>query len=129
MKCPYCKKEAAWVENKEIYGRNYGKSYMTYLCKDCDAYVGCHNNTRVPFGAMANKELREWRKKTHAVVDPLWKSGRMTRKEVYKRLQEVFGEVIHIGDTDIQTCKDILELCENDKDMVFKRLSQQILFN
>jgi hypothetical protein len=24
MKCPYCGKKAEWVENKEIYGKNYG---------------------------------------------------------------------------------------------------------
>ena len=50
MICPYCNKEAKWCENKVIYGKNYGKSYMCYYCKDCDAYVGCHNNTKFPNG-------------------------------------------------------------------------------
>lgn len=61
MICPYCKKEALWCENKEIYGKNYGKSYMCWLCKECDAYVGCHNNTKKPLGTMANKTTRALR--------------------------------------------------------------------
>ena len=109
MTCPYCKKEAKWCENKEIYGRNFGKSFMCHYCKDCDAYVGCHNNTRRPLGTMANKELREWRVKAHAVIDPLWKEGGIPRKEVYALLKEKLGRAIHIGESDIETCKEIIK--------------------
>jgi len=110
MICPYCKKEAVWCENKEIYGRNYGKSFMCYLCKNCDAYVGCHQNTKKPLGTLANKELREWRKKTHAVLDPLWKLGRYTRKKVYRMISEKMGKDIHIGESDIKTCKKVIDI-------------------
>jgi hypothetical protein len=105
--CPYCGKEAKWCENKEIYGKNYGKSYMCYYCKECNAYVGCHKNTRKPLGTMANAELREWRKKAHANIDPLWKSGSIKRKTVYKLLNKFFGKEIHIGGSDIEMCKRI----------------------
>ena len=111
MICPFCKKEAPWVENKEIYnGKNYGKSYMCYYCKPCDAYVGCHNNTKQPLGTMANKEMREWRKKVHAKIDPLWKNGGIKRKHLYARITKAIGKVYHTGETDIETCKKILEL-------------------
>jgi uncharacterized protein YlaI len=109
MQCPYCHQEAEWVENKAVYGKNYGKSFMMYLCRKCDARVGCHQNTRTPLGIMANKELREWRMKAHAVVDPLWKSGELSRGEVYQILKEHFGKVIHIGETNVETCKKIIE--------------------
>ena len=108
MICPYCHKEAEWVENKEIYGRNYGKSYMCYLCRDCNAYVGCHHNSRKALGTMANAELRSWRVKVHSVIDPLWKSSKMPRKQVYQRLKKHFGRVIHIGEADIETCQTII---------------------
>ena len=111
--CPYCRKEAPWVENKEVYGKNYGKSYMCYYCKDCDAYVGCHKNTRIPLGTMANHELREWRKKTHKVIDPLWKHNGMKRPEVYLMLDKHFGRQIHIGNSDIKTCQEIINLYSN----------------
>ncbi len=116
MICPYCNKEAVWCENKEIYGRNYGKSYMVYLCKECDAYVGCHQNTQKPLGTMANAELREWRQKAHAVFDPLWKGknhSKQERTKAYKRLNREFGREIHIGESDIETCKKIIELLDN----------------
>lgn len=109
MDCPYCNKPAPWVENKEKYGRNYGKSYMCYWCKDCDAYVGCHENTKRPLGTMANKELREWRIKAHGAIDWLWKSKRMKRHNMYKLLKEKMGRDIHIGESDIETCKEIIK--------------------
>ena len=109
MICPYCKKEAKWIDNAEVYGKRYGKSYMCYYCRDCDAYVGCHNNTESPLGTMANKELREWRMKAHAVIDPLWKNGAMKRKEVYYRLMKVMGRWVHIGESDIETCQEVVK--------------------
>lgn len=113
--CPKCNKEAPWVENKEKYGRNFGKSYMCYFCKPCNTYVGCHENTRRPLGTMADKELMGWRMKAHEVIDPLWKTGQMKRKEVYKMLKEKLGREIHIGESDIETCKGIISLLKETK--------------
>ncbi len=112
MICPYCNKEAKWCENKEKYGRNYGKSYMCYYCKDCDAYVGCHNNTREPLGTMANKELQQWRIKVHNKIDPIWRSGRMLRHEVYNHITQVLklDKKYHTGEADIELCKKVLEI-------------------
>jgi hypothetical protein len=110
MICPFCGREAVWCENKAIYGRNFGKSYMCYFCKPCNAYVGCHQNTRVPLGTMANAELRAWRMKAHAHVDPIWRSGQMTRRQLYRRLKEIFGRQIHIAESDVEQCRQILEI-------------------
>lgn len=107
--CPYCKKEAVWCENKEIYGKNYGNSYMCWLCKPCNAYVGCHNNGKKALGTLANAETREWRKKVHARIDPLWKTGKMSRGEVYKNLNRLFSKGFHTGEADIEMCKKVLE--------------------
>lgn len=84
--CQYCNEPAEWVDNSVIYGRRFGKSYMAYYCQKDDAYVGCHNNTRKPKGTLANKELREWRIKAHAVVDPIWQSKEHSRRNVYAQL-------------------------------------------
>jgi len=110
MICPYCNKEAKFCENKEIYGKNYGKSYMCYYCKDCDAYVGTHNNTTRPLGRMANKELRNLRMKCHAKFDVLWKSGYLTRRQAYKYLSELMemGSA-HIGNFNEEQCLRCLD--------------------
>lgn len=113
MICPYCQKEAIWTENKAIYGKNYGKSFMIWLCSPCDAYVGCHNNTKKPLGIITNKEGREWRKKAHAIFDPLWKSGQMSRDRAYELLNSHFKRDVHIGESDIETCKDIIDFLKD----------------
>lgn len=110
IKCTYCGTSAEWVENKEVYGKNYGTSYMIWLCRNCGAYVGCHNNTKQPKGTFADAELRKARMEAHAVIDPLWQSKKYKRNTVYKRLSEAFGgERIHVGESDIQKCKEIIE--------------------
>lgn len=121
MRCPYCGREAEWVANKEIYGRNYGRSYMIWLCRPCDAYVGCHGNTKRPLGTMANKSLRETRVMAHSVIDPLWKSGQYTRSVVYQRLADAFGEEVHIGESDEDRCFEIMATARK----VFARVSTE----
>ena len=110
MNCQHCKNPAKWVENKEVYGRNYGKSVMIWLCKPCDAFVGCHENTKRPKGKfLAKKDLRTARKKAHAVIDPLWQSGKYKRKTIYIRLKEAFGKEVHVGDTEtVKECEEIV---------------------
>jgi hypothetical protein len=114
MNCNHCGNPAEWVENKEVYGRNYGSSYMMWLCRPCDAYVGCHNNTQTPKGRfLAKRELRDARKRAHAVIDPLWQSKRYKRKTVYIRLKEAFGHEVHIGDTEtVEECEDIIRTAQ-----------------
>lgn len=109
LKCPYCKTEAVWCENKVVYGRNYGKSYMIWLCPKCGAYTGCHQNTKQPLGTMANKELRELRVKCHELFDKIWKSGETTRKNAYKLLEEKTG-IKHIAWANEKECELIIKL-------------------
>lgn len=83
---------------------------MCWLCKPCNAYVGCHNNSKKPLGTLADAELREWRKKVHQKIDPIWKSGRMTRKNMYKMLNRLVNKEFHVGQCDIEMCKKILDV-------------------
>lgn len=108
--CPNCKKEAAWIPNEQVYGRRYGISYMCYYCSDCDYYVGCHQNTRRPLGTMVGKELRRLRMDVHVKIDPLWKNGSISRKDLYARISSVIGKTYHTGEADEETCKKILAL-------------------
>jgi hypothetical protein len=71
------------VTNDKIYGRIYGEWPYAYYCDDCKAAVGCHPNTYIPLGRMADKETRQLRTKAHAAFDPLWRSGLMTRSKAY----------------------------------------------
>lgn len=116
MKCPYCSNEAEWCENSKIYGRNYGKSYMVWYCQPCDAYVGCHNNTKKPLGTMANKELRKLRMACHSLFDKFW-SNKNSRKACYSWLQwkmKLLPQEAHIGNFNKEKCLELLEHLKND---------------
>lgn len=114
MKCPYCGEPAKWLSNDVIYGRRYGKSYMVWVCFDCDAYVGCHKNTKKPLGTMADKETREARRMAHDALDPIWRSGRCSRRNVYRILKLHFGKEIHIARCSALECERLILAIEND---------------
>jgi hypothetical protein len=48
--------------------------------------------------------------KAHAHIDPLWKSGQLHQAQVYARLERLFGEPIHVGESDIERCKEIVAI-------------------
>jgi hypothetical protein len=78
---------------------------MAYFCRDCDAYVGCHNNSVIPKGTLANKELRELRIKCHEIIDPIWRYQGIKRKVLYKALSRWWGGEFHIGWLREDDCK------------------------
>ena len=111
MECPYCKATAIWRDSSIIYGRNYGQVWICSRYPTCDAYVGCHGDTKTPLGRMANAELRAWKKKAHAVFDPLWKQGDMERGEAYEWLMgelELPRAECHIGMFDVDMCERVI---------------------
>jgi len=108
--CPYCKQKTEFVDSEIIYGKSYG---MIYLCKPCDAYCGVHKGTDVALGRLANKELREWKKKAHHYFDVLWQSTLMTRSEAYDWLSKNMGiekAHTHIGMFNVDSCTKVVEL-------------------
>ena len=111
MKCNYCNNEAEWVENKVIYGRNYGDSYMIWLCRPCDAYVGCHQNTKNPLGRMSNKEERELKKEVKKAY--LAKFEQYGKRWYYKHLAEMLDipmQEAHFGMFDKEKLLKLREL-------------------
>lgn len=110
--CPYCGQPAKLTDSTHLYGgRSYG---LVWDCRPCDAYVGVHRNSpkHAPLGRLANKELRTWKMKAHAAFDPLWKSGRMSRKDAYRLMQRLLGvgkKDAHIGMFDVGQCRRLVE--------------------
>lgn len=111
--CPYCHRPTQLVDSSEVYGRSYG---MIYLCRPCNAYVGCHQGTTNALGRVANAELRIAKKLAYEKFDPLWRNGYMTRHEAYKWLSDKLGipaEYTHIGMFNVDTCHKVVSLCIN----------------
>ena len=66
-----------------------------WRCDGCGNYVGCHWKTKTPtkpLGCIATPEILNTRKHIHNVLDPIWKSGKMSRGAIYGYLT---GELKH----------------------------------
>lgn len=114
--CPYCQNESKGVGGNVIYPNRHDlKNKWFYQCMPCEAYVGCHPNTKAPLGRLANAELRRWKSTAHKVFDQIWKSGEMTRKEAYQFLakqMQLTPETCHIGMFNINQCKAVYAICK-----------------
>ncbi len=124
--CPYCSKQATYVNSYTVYGADYG---MVYLCKGCDAYTGCKTGTDKPLGRLANKELRNKKKEAHKYFDAIWKEKLKRRRiergeeyqEIYARssgykwlstqLNITFKEC-NLGLFDIDMCQKVVDICK-----------------
>lgn len=60
--CRHCGGEVRLVENKILYGRNYGKWPYLYLCRNCSARVGVHPDTDKALGSLADSTTTKARK-------------------------------------------------------------------
>lgn len=113
--CPYCNNATELVDSAEIYRRSYG---MIYLCRPCDAFVGCHRGTTKPLGTPANRKLRKRRIAAHNAFDPVWRSGKVKRKEAYKMLAEymgIDGGKAHIAMFDEAQCEKVLNFIKEQE--------------
>lgn len=115
--CPYCGRQAVYVDSKVVYGRSYG---MIYLCRPCKAYVGVHKGTDIPLGRLANAELRCWKRAAHAAFDPLWKYGRFKgyRRVAYGWLAKEMDLPLaktHIGMFDVDQCKQAIRIIKKSE--------------
>ncbi len=113
INCPYCGSNASLVSSTIVYnGQDYGLIYLCDKYPECDAYVGVHEGTNQPKGRLANAALREWKIKAHGAFDPLYKSGKMTRKQAYKLMQRLMNmdrKEAHIGNFDIEQRKTLIK--------------------
>ena len=91
--------QARLTNGKEIYSHRpdlYGLPY--WKCDDCGNYVGCHHKTKnrtQPLGVIPTPELKTARKHIHRILDPIWRSKRMTRKALYSDLSDRLGWEYH----------------------------------
>ena len=111
LSCPYCGCPTELVDDSVIYGRSYGSK--CYLCRPCDAWVGCHKSSDKALGRVANKELRQLKHQAHEAFDPIWKEGHLPRKAAYEILSIAFGlppEQTHIGMFNEGMCRKVISL-------------------
>lgn len=113
--CPYCNSQSKLTAGCVVYPHRpdlFDKWF--YQCAPCDAYVGCHPNSRTALGRLANAELRKFKSLAHKAFDPIWKTKTMKRSDAYKALateMQVQPSDCHIGMFDVAQCKRVIAIC------------------
>jgi len=114
--CPFCDSPAEWVSHAEIYnGKVYNeKAHMIWLCRQCDAYVGTHQNSKRPLGQMANAHMRKARKMTKELfinkcLMGNWNCNAILKNAAYAMLADRMGistDACHFGDFTVEQCRE-----------------------
>lgn len=112
--CPYCGGTVRLVNNREIYGAPIGSWPFAYHCQQCcEAYVGVHQDTAIPVGFMADKELRKARQTAKISFHEMLYVSRRSRSEGYRWLSVQLGISVnktHYGWMDMIQCEQALKI-------------------
>ena len=117
VKC-FCGSSTSLRSNSLIYnGKEYGNGKV-WLCDRfpaCRGSVGTHPDGR-PLGMIPDEETKKLRIKVHAMIDPIWKSGRGKRGSVYGWLKRIMDspKEIHVGETTKEDCLKLMEAIKNN---------------
>ena len=95
--------DARLTDGREIYPHRPDlHSLPFWRCDACKNFVGCHHKTKnrtEPLGCIPTAELKEAPKKLHALIDPIWQSGKMGRRELYAAMSRDLGWEYHTAKT------------------------------
>lgn len=72
-----------------------------WICDVCKNHVGTHHKTSDPtrpLGCIPTEEIRRARVAIHKLIDPVWRSGRMRRSDIYQHLSDKIGREYHTAD-------------------------------
>ena len=102
--CCACAAEvnARLTDGREVYAHRPDLASLPFWrCDACSNHVGCHYQTKSrtrPLGNIPTKELRVARGHIHTILDPIWKSRRMSRRRLYARLTQHLGREYHTAE-------------------------------
>lgn len=86
---------ARLTDGAEIYAHRSDLHDLPFWkCDICGNHVGCHHKTAVrtrPLGCIPTLQIKNARQHLHRLIDPIWKSKKMTRGEVYRRIAAEMG--------------------------------------
>lgn len=115
IKCIPCKKDvpANRVDGTIIYPHRPDLKYLDFFqCPYCKNHVGTHKESIKPLGCIVSKEVKKARIFIHDLIDPFWKSGKMKRSQIYKKISDKLVWEYHTGNIrDIQEARKIYKIC------------------
>jgi hypothetical protein len=97
-----CDTQARLTDGKEVYPHRTDLYPLPFWkCDQCGSFVGCHHKSAQrtrPLGNIPTFEIKLYRKEIHRIMDPLWKSGRISRSAIYKMIGKHIGHNYHTGE-------------------------------
>ena len=111
------KVNARLTDGQEIYPHRTDLYHLPFWkCDECGNFVGCHHKTKnrtQPLGCIPTKEIKEFRKIIHSIIDPLWKAGRISRSGLYKEISNELGWRYHTASIkSIEEAQQVLMIAE-----------------
>jgi hypothetical protein len=102
MKCNLITGKEAYPHRNDIY-----KEF--WQCPQCKKFVGCHNGIKKrPLGCIPTPQIKNARSKLHELIDPLWKTGKITRGDLYRKISEHLGWEYHTAELrTIEDCRKV----------------------
>lgn len=87
--------DARLTYGAEVYPHRKDLATLPFWkCDNCGNWVGCHHKTKNPtnpLGVIPTLEIKKARQHIHRILDPIWKSGGMKRREVYREIERRLG--------------------------------------
>lgn len=102
--CCQCQKDvdARLTTGAEVYPHRKDLAAIPrWICDGCGNHVGTHHKTATPtkpLGNIPSPELKKARIHIHALIDPAWKSKRVSRRKIYAHLSSVLGRDYHTAE-------------------------------
>jgi DNA-directed RNA polymerase subunit RPC12/RpoP len=75
VRCPYCGKDALFIEGFRINPMPPHRKQNFYYCVRCGAWVRCFKGSLLPTGTLARRDLREERRLAARVIKRLIKGS------------------------------------------------------
>jgi len=114
--CTHCKKdiEARLTNGAEIYPHRTDLEQLPFWICACGNFVGCHHKTNEPtkpLGCIPTWEIKNARQHIHALLDPIWKSGKIRRQTLYAKISDKLGYTYHTAEIrDIEEARNIYKV-------------------
>ncbi len=110
--------EPRLTNGAEIYPHRNDLSQLPFWkCDSCGNFVGCHHKTKErtkPLGCIPTKEIKNARKHIHSILDPLWKSGKYKRSELYTMIGAHFVCKYHTAEIrTIEQAREVYRFIKN----------------
>ena len=81
-----------------------------------------HKGTNIPLGTIPTPEIKEYRKKIHSIIDPIFlksKNKNYTRKNIYHFLSEKINKEYHTATlSSIEDCENVIEYLNDYREVL-----------